>query len=191
METRRVIVGITGASGSIYAYYFLKELKELGVKSEVIITRAGEYVWKREMGFSVEELKNLCLKIYREEEFYAPPASGSSNYSAMVVIPCSMGTVGAIASGISRNLLQRAADVMLKEKKPLVLVPREAPLNTIHLKNLLSCAEAGAVIFPASPAFYQNPKNFEELITLFVQRISFFLGLRSKLEKSWEDIELD
>jgi len=183
---KKILVGITGASGSVYAYCFLKELKELDIPSEVIITKAGEYVLKKELGFSLGNLKNLCLKVYTEEEFYAPPASGSSNYSAMVVIPCSMGTVGAIASGISRNLLQRAADVMLKEKKPLVLVVRETPLNVIHLKNLLTCAEAGATVFPASPAFYQKPKNLEELINFFVQRLSFFLGLRDNLSNHWQ-----
>ena len=182
---KTLLVGITGASGSIYALQFLKELKNLQITCEVIITKAGEYVLQKELNLLLKDLEKFANKIYREEEFYAPPASGSADYSGMVIIPCSMGTVGAIASGISRNLLQRAADVILKEKKTLVLVIRETPLNLIHLKNLLTCAEAGSIIFPACPAFYQNPRTIEELVLFFIKRLISFLGLSPSF-KPWK-----
>jgi 4-hydroxy-3-polyprenylbenzoate decarboxylase len=186
---KRFLVGITGASGSIYAYYFLKELKKLKISTEVIITKAGEMVWNYELEKPVEEILNFAEKLYREEEISAPPASGSSNYFGMVVIPCSMGTLSAIACGSARNLLQRAADVMLKERKPLVLVIRETPLNLIHIKNMEICSKAGAVIFPAMPGFYHKPENLEELVSQFVKRILQFLGFNPDGLKTWHKTE--
>lgn len=185
---KKFLVGITGASGSIYAYYFLRELKNLGVTTEVIITKAGETVWKHELEIPVEEILNFAEKLYREDEIFSPPASGSSNYSGMVIIPCTMGTLSAIACGSARNLLQRAADVMLKEKKPLILVVRETPLNFVHVKNMEICIQAGAVIFPAMPSFYHKPKNLEQLIEQFVKRILQFLGFNPKDLKTWQKI---
>jgi 4-hydroxy-3-polyprenylbenzoate decarboxylase len=188
---KKFLVGITGASGVIYAYYFLKELKNLGISTEVIITKAGEIVWNHELEKPVEEILNFAEKLYKEDEISSPPASGSSNYSGMVIIPCTMGTLSAIASGSARNLLQRAADVMLKEKKPLILVIRETPFNLIHIKNMEICSKAGAVIFPAMPGFYHKPKNLEELIIQFVKRIFQFLGFSPKDLKIWQEIVLE
>lgn len=185
---KRYLVGITGASGALYAKFFLQELRELGVKTEVIITEAGKKVWEAELNSSWNGLKDLAFKVYQEREISAPPASGSSLYSGMVVIPCSMGTLGAIAHGVSRNLLQRAADVMLKERKPLVLVVRETPLNLIHIRNMEACLKAGAVIFPAMPSFYQRPKTLEDLVDFFVKRLLVFLGFNPQGFKSWEEI---
>jgi 4-hydroxy-3-polyprenylbenzoate decarboxylase len=188
---KKFLVGITGASGVIYAYYLLKELKNLGISAEVIITRAGEIVWNHELERPVEEILNFAEKLYKEDEISSPPASGSSNYSGMIIIPCTMGTLSAIASGSARNLLQRAADVMLKEKKPLILVIRETPFNLIHIKNMEICSKAGAVIFPAMPGFYHKPKNLEELIAQFVKRILQFLGFSPKDLKIWQEIVLE
>ncbi|QER42075.1 UbiX family flavin prenyltransferase [Thermodesulfobacterium sp. TA1] len=185
---KKYLVGITGASGAVYAKVFLQELRTLGVRAEVIITEAGKKVWETELNTSWQELKNLASRVYQETEITAGPASGSSMYSGMVIIPCSMGTLGAIAHGVSRNLLQRAADVMLKEKKTLVLVVRETPLNLIHLKNMEVCLQAGAVIFPAMPSFYQRPKTLEELLRFFVKRLLLFLGFKPQGFKGWEDI---
>jgi len=188
---KKLLVGITGASGSLYAYYFLKELKKLEIPIEVIITKAGEMVWCYELEKPVEEILNFAKRIYKEEEIFSPPASGSSNYSGLVIIPCSMGTLSAIACGSARNLLQRAADVMLKEKKPLILVIRETPFNLIHIKNMEICSKAGAVIFPAMPGFYHKPKSLEELVLQFVKRILQFLGFNPDGLKTWDKMELE
>ncbi|PMP69125.1 MAG: aromatic acid decarboxylase [Thermodesulfobacterium geofontis] len=188
---KKFLVGITGASGAIYAYYFLKELKKLKIPTEVIITRAGEMVWNYELEKSVEEILNFAERLYKEDEIYSPPASGSSNYSGMIIIPCTMGTLSAIACGSARNLLQRAADVMLKERKPLILIIRETPFNLIHIKNMEICSKAGAVIFPAMPGFYHKPKSLEELVIQFVKRILQFLGFNQEGLKTWEEIVLE
>ncbi len=184
----KLLIGITGASGSVYAIFLLKELKKLGVTSDLIVTRAGSLVLREELGISVNELKDLCNRIFDENEIGEEPASGSSEYDAMVIIPCSMATLSAIASGASRNLLQRAADVMLKERRRLVLVVREAPLNLIHIKNMETCTLAGAVIFPASPFFYGKPKTLEDLVSQFVKKLLNFLGLKCKDFKPWNGV---
>lgn len=183
---KRLLVGITGASGMLYTYYFIKELQGLKIPFEVIITEAGKLVWKHELEKDWQILKKLVSQVYEEQEISAPPASGSAPYYGMIIIPCSMGTLSAIACGSAKNLLQRAADVMLKERKPLVLVVRETPLSFIHLKNMLSCTEAGAVIFPAMPAFYQKPRSLEDLILQFVKRILQFLDLRNDNSIFWQ-----
>ncbi len=183
---KRLLVGITGASGAIYAYEFLKEAKKLGLRLEVIITDAGKKVWEYELEKSIDEILKFTDKIYQESEISASPASGSAPYLGMVIIPCSMGTLSAIAHGSARNLLQRAGDVMLKEKKTLILVVRETPLNFIHIKNMEVCTQAGAVIFPAMPAFYHKPKSLEELISQFVKRILQFMNFRVDELRSWQ-----
>lgn len=185
---KKFLVGITGASGAIYAYYFLKELKILKISTEVIITKAGELVWNYELEKPIDEILNFTEKLYKEDDISAPPASGSNEYSGMVIIPCTMGTLSAIACGSSRNLLQRSADVILKERKPLILVIRETPLNLIHIRNMELCTQAGAVIFPAMPGFYHKPKNLEELVSQFVKRILQFLGFNPKNLKTWQKL---
>jgi len=188
---KKFLIGITGASGVVYAYYFLKELKKLKYPAEVIITRAGEMVWNYELEKPVEEILKFAEKLYREDEISAPPASGSNEYFGMVIIPCTMGTLSAIACGSARNLLQRSADVMLKERKPLILVIRETPLNPVHIRNMELCTQAGAVIFPAMPSFYHKPKSLEELIIQFVKRILQFLGFNPEGLKTWQEAELE
>lgn len=185
---KKFLVGITGASGAIYAYYFLKELKILKISTEVIITKAGELVWNYELEKPIDEILNFTEKLYKEDDISASPASGSNEYSGMVIIPCTMGTLSAIACGSSRNLLQRSADVILKERKPLILVIRETPLSLIHIRNMELCTQAGAVIFPAMPGFYHKPKNLEELVSQFVKRILQFLGFNPKNLKTWQKL---
>lgn len=185
---KKFLVGITGASGAIYAYYFLKELKILKISTEVIITKAGELVWNYELEKPIDEILKFAEKLYKEDEISAPPASGSNEYSGMVIIPCTMGTLSAIACGSSRNLLQRSADVILKERKPLILVIRETPLSLIHIRNMELCTQAGAVIFPAMPGFYHKPKNLEELVSQFIKRILQFLGFNPKNLKIWQKL---
>ena len=163
-----VLLGITGASGSVYAKRFLQYAKERGFSVEVIVTKTGEAVLKHE---NCEAILQGC-KIHAIDDFFAPPATGSSEYAGMAVLPCSMGTLGRIASGTSDNLLVRAADVCLKENRPLVLVPREMPLSEIHLENMLKLKKAGAVIIPACPHFYRHPKTVEDIADTVVERVA-------------------
>jgi len=166
-----VLLGITGASGSVYAKRFLLHAKECGLNVEVIVTKTGEAVLKHE---DCEGILQGC-KVHAIDDFFAPPATGSSCYAGLAVLPCSMGTLGRIAAGTSDNLLIRAADVCLKESRPLVLVPREMPLSEIHLENMLKLKRAGATIIPACPHFYKHPKNMDELVDTVVERVASFL----------------
>nr|AGS52899.1 3-polyprenyl-4-hydroxybenzoate carboxy-lyase UbiX [uncultured bacterium contig00016] len=168
---RPVILGITGASGSIYAKRFLLSAKERGISVEVIATKTGEAVLKHE---GCEHILQNC-KVHAIDDFFAPPATGSSEYAGMAILPCSMGTLGRIAAGTSDNLLIRAADVCLKENRPLALSPREMPLSEIHLENMLKLKRAGAVIIPACPHFYKHPKTIEDLADTVVERVFNFL----------------
>ncbi len=182
---KRILVAITGASGSPYALHFLRLLREIEVPVEVIFSPAGKKVFPLETGLNLEEIEKLAQKVYEAEDISAPPASGSALYHAMVVIPCTMGTLAAVAHGGAHNLITRAADVMLKERRPLVLVVRETPFNLIHLKNMLVAAQAGATIYPAMPAFYHRPQDIDELLAFFAGRLAEFLGLSVPKLKRW------
>ncbi len=184
----KILVAITGASGSPYAVSLLKLLKELGHETETIVSRAAEMVLPLETGLSIKDLKDLTGRLYFEDEIAAPPASGSTRYQAMVVIPCTMGTLAAIAHGISKNLITRAADVTLKERRPLILVVRETPFNRIHLQNMLAANEAGAIIYPAMPAFYHRPETVMEMVDFFAARVAEFLGLEVENLKRWRGL---
>jgi 4-hydroxy-3-polyprenylbenzoate decarboxylase len=161
-----LILGITGASGAIYAKRFLRHAKECGFDVEIIVTKTGEAVLKHE---GCDGILQNC-KVHAIDDFFAPPATGSSKYAGMAVLPCSMGTLGRIAAGTSDNLLIRAADVCLKESRPLVVVPREMPFSEIHLENMLKLKRAGAAIIPACPHFYKHPQTIEELADTVVER---------------------
>lgn len=184
----KLLIGITGASGSIYALYLLETLKTLKVPFEIIITDAGKLVFQHELERPWESLREFTDRVYEEKEISAPPASGSAPYRGLVVVPCSMGTLAGIATGQARNLLLRAADVMLKERKPLVLVVRETPLNLIHLQNMLLLTQAGAVIYPAMPGFYNKPSSLEELLRQFTERLTQFLRL-SENSNPWRGLD--
>jgi len=167
-----IILGITGASGALYAKRFMYHAKERGFGLELIISKTGEAVLKHE---NCTDILQDDAKIHQIDDFFAPPATGSSNYFGMVILPCSMGTLGRIAAGTGDNLLIRAADVCLKEGRPLVLVSREMPLNEIHLENMLKLKRAGATIITASPHFYKNPVTIEELADTVVDKVFNFL----------------
>ena len=184
-----ILVAVTGASGSPYALAFLRLLQKIEVPAEVILSKTAKEVFSLETGESPEILKQLAARCYEEDEIAAPPASGSARYQAMVIIPCTMGTLAAVAQGLAKNLITRAADVTLKERRPLVLVVRETPFNLIHLRNLLQAAQAGATIYPAMPAFYHRPQTIEDLISFFVLRLAEFLGLSVPELKRWEGLE--
>lgn len=169
-STKRMIVGISGASGIIYGIELLKTLRELEIETHLVISKAGEITRGYETEISSQELKQLADFHYHTENFAAPIASGSFKTMGMIIAPCSMRSLGEIAQSASSNLLTRAADVVLKERRKLVLLVRECPLNAGHLKNMLAVTEMGGIIFPPVPAFYTKPKNLEDLVTHTVGR---------------------
>ncbi len=175
---QKLIIGITGASGTIYGKMLLEKLALLKDQTEetaVVFSENAKAVWKFELGSF--DPAGFPFRIYRPDDFFAPPASGSSGFDSMIVCPCTMGTLGRIASGVSNDLLTRSADVMLKERKKLILVPREAPYNLIHLNNMKLLTEAGAIICPASPSFYSKPVTIEEVVMTIVDRVLILAGL--------------
>ncbi|MHC1748995.1 MAG: UbiX family flavin prenyltransferase [Cellulosilyticaceae bacterium] len=190
---KKIIVGITGASGSIYGKTMVEELLKLGIEVRVIFTDTGEQVFEYELGYSVKtwmnhlEKQHKSIKKEDNHNLFSGIASGSFRTDGMVVLPCSMGTLGEIASGTSKNLLTRSADVCLKERKKLVIVPREMPFNRIHLQNMLKLDEANAIIMSASPAFYHRPNSMEDLIYFVVGKIMDTLEIQHNLFNRWQD----
>lgn len=171
MLKRKIVVAITGASGSVYAKVLLDTLTRLTAQIEavgVVMSDNAKDVWRFEL--ETETFKNYDFKFYSKNDFMAPFASGSAKYDVMIVCPCSMGTLGRIASGISNDLISRAADVILKERRKLILVIRDTPLNLIHIRNMETVTMAGGIICPASPSFYSKPKDFEELAFTVISR---------------------
>lgn len=178
MSKHKIVVAISGASGSIYAKVLLDKLVALSDQIEevsVVMSDNAKEIWQKEIGKSSYD--DYTFKFWNKMDFNAPFASGSSSYRTMIIIPCSMGTLGRIASGISNDLIARAADVMLKERRRLILVARDTPLSLIHINNMKTVTEAGGIICPATPSFYSNPKNFEELAATVVDRVIDLAGL--------------
>ena len=180
--TRKIVVGITGASGAPYAKRLAHVLRETpNVEVAACLSKTAPEVWKLECGGDIRE--ELGIPIF--SDFNAPFASGSAGWNAMAIVPCSMGTLARVAHGLSENLLTRAADVMLKERRTLVVVPRETPLSLIHLENMTTLARAGAVIVPAMPSFYKNPKTIGDIIDTVVARVLDHLGVKQTLVRPW------
>jgi 4-hydroxy-3-polyprenylbenzoate decarboxylase len=195
---KNIVVGITGASGSIYGLRLIEELLTAGKLVTVLLTNAGRQVLAFETGLEIPDDKQQGLQQLKEyfkgddnltyfslNDFFAPVASGSSSPDAVVICPCSMGTLGRIAAGLSDNLLERVADVALKENQKLLLVPRETPFNQIHLENLLRLSKAGAQILPAMPGFYQQPETVADLVNFLVGKILDNLAIEHQLFKRW------
>lgn len=181
-----MVVAITGASGAIYARFLIRELaRNEGIDLNVIVSRAGFFVYKLETGVSIDQDLPENVRLYREEDFTAPFASGSVPLKAMVIVPCTMATMAAVAWGNGRNLIHRVADVCLKEKRRLILVPRETPLHEGHIESMLRCSKLGAVILPAMPGFYHRPSSVEDLVNFVVARILDHLGLPNNLSRIW------
>ena len=185
---KRLVVAVTGASGSIYAVRFLENILEHYDRIYLTITENASTVIRTELGtdFPGSLINDKKVEILSQHDITAPPSSGSVQHDGMVIIPCSMGTAGRIASGISNDLVTRAADVCLKERRKLIMVVRETPLSLIHLRNLTALTEAGATILPAAPAFYNNPKTVEDLVSFVVARVMQQLGLEQVLLPEWE-----
>ncbi len=196
-RTRRLVVGVTGASGAIYAQRFLAQAARHFDDIYVTLSRQAVQVAGTELGISLNPAALDVEKwlgrpapqihLLDSNDYYTPPASGSFVHDGMVIVPCSMGTAGRIAHGISNDLVTRAADVCLKERRPLILVPREMPWNLIMLRNMTQLAEAGATILPASPAWYHQPKSLEDLADTVVARILQQLGVEQDLVRPWMD----
>jgi 4-hydroxy-3-polyprenylbenzoate decarboxylase len=197
---RSIAVAITGASGALYATRTMAALLERGCHLELVISDYGRRLLRDELGerAAVDKLQEYLVASYgpavqngsytlhSNKDLGAKIASGSQDCEGMVVVPCSMKTLAGIAHGLSRNLVERAADVMLKERHPLVIVPRETPMSLPQLRNMVLCAEAGAVVLPAMPAFYQMPKTLEDLADFMAGKILAALGFRHDLYPSWK-----
>ncbi len=169
---KKIVVAVTGASGSVYAKVLfdrLVQLKDQIADVGIVMSDNAKTVWELELGNA--GYKDYPFTFYKTNDFFAPFASGSAGYECLIVCPCSMGTIGRIASGISNDLVSRAADVILKERRKLILVARETPYNLIHLQNMKQITEAGGIICPASPSFYSLPKSFEELAATVIDRV--------------------
>ena len=188
---KKIVVAITGASGSIYAKLLLNKLQQLGGQIDevgVVMSDNAKDVWKFELGD--ESYNGFPYKTYSKTDFMAPFASGSARFDTMVIVPCSMGTLGRIAGGISDDLVTRAADVILKERRRLILVARDTPFNLIHIRNMQTVTEAGGIICPAIPSFYTKPQTIEDLAMTVVNRVIDLIGLEHESYR-WSEPGLD
>lgn len=186
MESKRkIIVAVTGASGAVYAESLLEQIVKLQEGPEevaLIFTEVASEIWEYELGakFSIKDKSKdkgkVLFKVYDNRDFYAPFASGSSRHDTMIICPASMGMMGRIANGVADDLVSRAADVMLKERRKLIMVPRETPYNLIHINNMKLLTEAGAIILPATPSFYSKPETIKDLVRTVVDRILDIAG---------------
>jgi flavin prenyltransferase len=182
---QRLVVGITGASGAVYGVRLLERARALSVETHVVVTPAGVLNVHHELELDREMLEALASKVYGPGEIGACIASGSFNTTAMVVAPCSMKSLAAIALGFGDNLLTRAADVTLKERRRLVLMVRETPFNLAHLRNMTAVTEMGAIVFPPLPAFYHRPNTIDELVNESVERVLALAGVRGAQPRVW------
>lgn len=181
MEKRKIIVGVTGASGAIYAKVLLDQLLILSEQIEqvgIVMSDNAETVWEYEL--ENDDYKNYPFTFYKKDNFFAPFASGSGQYDTLVIAPCSMGTLGRIASGVSNDLLTRAADVILKERRKLILLVRETPFNAIHIHNMKLVNDAGGVICPANPSFYSKPQTINDVALTVIHRVIDLMGFTQK-----------
>ena len=183
----KIVVGMTGASGAICGVRLLARLVKHYVETHMVVSQWARETLKLETDVSLETLHGLASKIYEESDMAASISSGSFHHDGMVVVPCSMKTLAGIRHGFSQNLIQRAADVTLKEKRKLVLVPRESPLSSIHLENMLSLSQMGVFIAPPSPSFYHQPDSILDIVDFSVMRILDILGIREESAKRWGD----
>ncbi|MBP7120659.1 MAG: UbiX family flavin prenyltransferase [Methanolinea sp.] len=187
MAKTRIIVGLSGASGIIYGIRLLEAARELGVETDLIMTETAAEMIEIETSLSPEQVAATATRVHQSNDFTSSLASGSFSHQGMVVIPASMKTVAGIACGFADNLLLRAADVALKEHRPLVVVPRETPLSMIHLRNMLTLAQAGAVILPASPGFYHQPVDIQGLVDHVVGKVLDVLSIEHHLYRKWRE----
>ncbi|MEM2738325.1 MAG: UbiX family flavin prenyltransferase [Candidatus Bathyarchaeia archaeon] len=184
----RLIVGLSGASGIAYGIRLLQVLRNKNITTDLILTETASKIIELETPMKVTDVVNLATYVHDIKNLAAPIASGGLRINGMVIIPCSMKTLAGIAHGYTDNLLLRAADVILKEKRPLIIVPRETPLNVLHLENMLKLAKIGVVILPAMPAFYHKPKTIGDLIDHIVGKVLDALQIEHELYEKWKGI---
>jgi 4-hydroxy-3-polyprenylbenzoate decarboxylase len=181
-----IVVGISGASGVQYGIRLVQVLREKGCTTHLVLTDSATKIIEVETDYRIRDVEALADYVYPPHDFAAPIASGSHLFDAMAIIPCSMGTLSAVACGSSDTLITRAADVCLKEKRRLIMVPRETPLSLTQIRNMAAAAEAGAIILPACPAFYSRPKSLNELVDVLVGRVLDLLGVENDLYQRWK-----
>ncbi len=181
----KIIIGISGASGAIYGIRLLEELKARGIETHLIISKWGEVTIAKETDYTVDQVKLLAANVYEEDNLAAAISSGSFQNNGMVIAPCSMKTLSGIANGYAEDLLIRAADVAIKERRRLILLTRETPLNPIHLENMLKLSRLGVTIMPPVPAFYSNPHTIGDIVNHTIGRILDQLGLENQLFTRW------
>jgi 4-hydroxy-3-polyprenylbenzoate decarboxylase len=186
----RMIVGLSGASGILYGIRLLDALRELDIESDLILTDLAAKMIEIETDLRVDDVCALATRVHDCFDFTSPLASGGFRNTGMVVVPCSMKTIAGIACGFADNLLLRAADCTLKERRPLVLVPRETPLNIIHLQNMLTLARAGATILPAAPGFYHRPSDIVDLVDHIVGKVLDIFEIDHHLYHRWKEGEI-
>jgi 4-hydroxy-3-polyprenylbenzoate decarboxylase len=196
-RTGRIVLAITGASGAVYGIRTFMALMAAGTEIHLCVSGSGLAVLRHECGWDGNDLEtfmmSLCddvhpsssFSLYNENDFFSPPASGSFLHSGMAIVPCSMKTLGSVANGITGNLIHRAADVCLKERRRLIMVVRETPLNLVHIENMRKLTLAGGVVMPASPSFYSFPETVESLVDTVVARILDHLGINNSVMKRW------
>ncbi len=182
-----IVVAITGASGVIYGVRLLEILKELGEETALVITPPAKIILEYELGITEDDLKQYSTVYYSSDDLTASINSGSFRYSSMVIVPSTMKTISAIANGYASNAITRAADVVLKERRKLVIVPRETPIRSIHLENMLKISNEGGIILPAMPAFYHKPENIDEMVNFIVGKILDMLEIDNHLFRRWHD----
>ncbi len=188
MPAPRLVVGITGATGAVYGVRLLQRARELGVQTHLVVTPSGVLNVHHELGLDRKALEALADQAYAPGDVGACIASGSFDTAAMVVAPCSMKTLAAVAHGLSDNLLTRAADVTLKERRRLLLMVRETPFNLAHLRNMTAVTEMGGIIYPPLPAFYLKPQSIDELVAEGVERVLSLLGVAQASPKAWQGL---
>lgn len=181
-----IVVAITGASGVIYGVKLLEFLKETGKETALIITPPAEIILKHELKIQKEYLKGLVNRYYEPDDLTTSINSGSSRFESMVIVPCTMKTISAIATGYASNAVTRTADVALKEKRDLVIVPRETPLRPVHLENMLKISQEGGIILPAMPGFYHQPEDIKDMVDFVVGKILDVLKIDNQLFQRWQ-----
>ncbi len=182
----RLVIGISGASGSVYGIRALEILRKLGVETHLILTEAARETIRLETNYKIPEVQRLATEVHRIGDIASKLASGSFRTDGMAIIPCSMKSLSGVASGYADNLLLRAAGVTLKERRPLVLVVRETPMTLIDLENMVTAARAGAIVLPAMPAFYSRPKTINDLVNQVAGKALELLGVEHNLSRRWE-----
>ncbi|HMO48301.1 MAG TPA: UbiX family flavin prenyltransferase [Rubrivivax sp.] len=185
----RLVVGVTGATGAVYAQRLLQRARALGAETHLVVTPAGVLSLHHELGLERREFEALADRAYAPGDIGACLASGSFDAAAMAVVPCSMKTLASVAHGFGDNLLTRAAEVMLKERRPLLLMVRETPLTLAHLRNMCAVTEMGGIVFPPLPAFYHRPSSIDEIVADTVERVLQTLGLPGALPQRWAGLK--